>query len=77
MLSKFQKKYINSISLTSLLEALQEACLLFEKERDQWKQERLELLKRLETENQRIEALETEIKQLRDQLALNSQNQIC
>ncbi len=30
MLSKFQKKYINSISSTSLLEALQEACQLFE-----------------------------------------------
>ncbi len=64
MLSKFQKKYINSISSTSLLEALQEACQLFEEERDQWKKERLKLHERLETEN----------KQLRDQLALNSQN---
>ena len=67
MLSKFQKKYINSISSTSLLEALQEACQLFEKEREQWKQKQLELLKR-------IEALEAENKQLRDRLALNSQN---
>ena len=74
MLSKFQKKYINSISSTSLLEALQEACQLFEEERDQWKKERLKLHERLETENKRIEALETENKQLRDQLALNSQN---
>ena len=74
MLSKFQKKYINSISSTSLLEALQEACQLFEEERDQWKKERLKLLERLEIENKRIEALETENKQLRDQLALNSQN---
>ncbi len=39
MLSKFQKKNINSISSTSLLEALQEACQLFEEERDQWKKE--------------------------------------
>ena len=74
MLSKFQKKYINSISSTSLLEVLQEACQLFEEERDQWKKERLKLLERLEIENKRIEALETENKQLRDQLALNSQN---
>ena len=66
MLSKVQK-YIDSISSTPQLEAPQEACQLFEKERDQWKQERLELLKR-------IEALETENKQLRDRLALNSQN---
>ena len=62
MLSKVQK-YIDSISSTPHLEALQvqEACLLSEKEREQWKQERLELLKRievLETENKRIEALE-------------------
>ena len=74
MLSKFQKKYINSISSTSLLEVLQEACQLFEEEREQWKKERLKLLERLEIENKRIEALETENKQLRDQLALNSQN---
>ena len=76
MLSKVQK-YIDSISSTPHIEALQEACQLFEKEREQWKQERLELLKRievLETENKRIEALEAEIKQLRDRLALNSQN---
>ncbi len=76
MLSKVQK-YIDSISSTPQLEALQEACQLFEKEREQWKQERLELLKRievLETENKRIEALEVENKQLRDRLALNSQN---
>ncbi len=78
MLSKVQK-YIDSISSTLQLEALQvqEACLLSEKEGEQWKQERLELLKRievLETENKRIEALEVEIKQLRDRLALNSQN---
>ena len=78
MLSKVQK-YIGSISSTPQLEALQvqEACLLSEKEREQWKQERLELLKRievLETENKRIEALEAENKQLRDRLALNSQN---
>ena len=66
MLSKIQK-YIDSISSTPHLEALQEACQLFEKEREQWKRERLELLKR-------IEALETENKQLRDRLALNSQN---
>ena len=69
MLSKVQK-YIDSISSTPHLEALQEACQLFEKEREQWKQERLELLKRievLETENKRIEVLEAEIKQLRDQ----------
>ena len=66
MLSKVQK-YISSISSTAPLEALQEACQLFEKEREQWKQERLALLKR-------IEALEAENKQLRDQLALNSQN---
>ena len=68
MLSKVQK-YIDSISSTPHLEALQvqEACLLFEKERDQWKQERLGFLKR-------IEALEAENKQLRDRLALNSQN---
>ena len=47
MLSKVQK-YIDSISSTPHLEALQvqEACLLFEKEREQWKQERLELLTR-------------------------------
>ena len=76
MLSKVQK-YIDSISSTPQLEALQEACLLFEKERDQWNQKRLGLLKRieaLETENKRIDALEAEIKQLRDRLALNSQN---
>ncbi len=78
MLSKVQK-YIASISSTPQFEALQvqEACLLSEKEREQWKQERLELLKRievLETENKRIEALEAENKQLRDRLALNSQN---
>ena len=86
MLSKVQK-YIDSISSTPHLEALQEACQLFQKEREQWKQERLELLKRievlktenkrievLETENKRIEVLETENKQLRDRLALNSQN---
>ena len=76
MLSKVQK-YIDSISSTPHIEALQEACQLFEKEREQWKQERLELLKRievLETENKRIEVLEAEIKQLRDRLALNSQN---
>ncbi len=68
MLSKVQK-YIDSISSTPHLEALQvqEACLLFEKERNQWKQERLGFLKR-------IEALEAENKQLRDRLALNSQN---
>ena len=66
MLSKVQK-YIDSISSTPHLEALQEACQLFEKELEQWKQERLELLKR-------IEVLETENKQLRDRLALNSQN---
>ena len=66
MLSKVQK-YIDSISSTPHIEALQEACQLFEKEREQWKQERLELLKR-------IEVLETENKQLRDLLALNSQN---
>ncbi len=65
MLSKIQK-YIDSISSTPHLEALQEACQLFEKEREQWKQERIELLKS-------IEALETENKQLRDRLALNSQ----
>ena len=57
MLSKVQK-YIDSISSTPHIEALQEACQLFEKEREQWKQERLELLKR-------IEVLETENKQLR------------
>ena len=76
MLSKVQK-YIDSISSTPQLEALQEACQLFENEREQWKQERLELLKRtevLKTENKRIEALEAENKQLRDRLALNSQN---
>ena len=56
------------------LEALQEACQLFEKEREQWKRERLKLLEGLEIENKRIEALETENKQLRDQLALNSHN---
>ena len=39
MLSKVQK-YIDSISSTPQLEALQEACQLFEKEREQWKQER-------------------------------------
>ena len=44
MLSKVQK-YIHSISSTAPLEALQEACQLFEKEREQWKQERLALLK--------------------------------
>ena len=43
MLSKVQK-YIDSISSTSHLEAFQEACRLFEKEREQWKQKRLELL---------------------------------
>ena len=42
MLSKVQK-YIHSISSTAPLEALQEACQLFEKEREQWKQERLAL----------------------------------
>ena len=42
MLSKVQK-YIHSISSTAPLEALQEACQLFEKEREQWKQERLVL----------------------------------
>ena len=76
MLLKVQK-YIDSISSTPQLEALQEACLLFEKEREQWKQKRLGFLKRieaLETENRRIEAPEAEIKQLRDQLSLNSQN---
>ena len=76
MLSRVQK-YIDSISSTPQLEALQEACQLFEKEREQWKQERLELLKRIEvlkTENKRIEALEAENKQLRDRLALSSQN---
>ena len=57
----------DSISSTPQLKALQEACLLFEKEREQWKQERLGFLKR-------IEALEAENKQLRDRLALNSQN---
>ena len=66
MLSKVQK-YIDSLSSIPHLEALQEACQLFEKEREQWKQERLAILKR-------IEALEAENKQLRDQLALNSQN---
>ena len=66
MLSTVQK-YIDSLSSIPHLEALQEACQLFEKEREQWKQERLALLKR-------IEALEAENKQLRDQLALNSQN---
>ncbi len=66
MLSKVQK-YIHSISSIPHLEALQEACQLFEEEREPWKQERLEFLKR-------IEALEAENKQLRDQLALNSQN---
>ena len=47
MLSKVQK-YIDSNSSTPHLEALQvqEACLLSEKEGEQWKQERLELLKR-------------------------------
>ena len=59
MLFKVQK-YIHSISSTPHLEALQEACQLFEKEREQWKQERLALLKR-------IEALEEENKQLREQ----------
>ena len=53
MLSKVQK-YIDSLSLTSHLEAFQEACQLFEKERYQWMQERLELLKC-------IEALEVEV----------------
>ena len=43
MLSKVQK-YIHSISSTAHLEALQEACQLFEKEREQWKQERLAFL---------------------------------
>ena len=43
MLSKVQK-YIDSISSTPHLEALQEACQLFEKEQEQWKQKRLELL---------------------------------
>ena len=57
MLSKFQKKNINSISSTSLLEVLQEACQLFEEEREQWKKERLKLLERLEIENKRIEVL--------------------
>ena len=66
MLSKVQK-YIDSISSIPHLKAHQEAFQLFEKEREQWKQERLALLKR-------IEALEAENKQLRDQLALNSQN---
>ena len=66
MLSKVQK-YIDSLSSIPHLEAFQEACQLFEKEREQWKQERLALLKG-------IEALEAENKQLRDQLALNSQN---
>ncbi len=66
MLSTVQK-YIDSLSSIPHLEALQEACQLFEKEREQWKQERLALLKR-------IEALEAVNKQLRDQLALNSQN---
>ena len=64
MLSTVQK-YIDSLSSVSHLEAFQEACQLFEKEREQWKHERLALLKR-------IEALEAENKQLRDQLALNS-----
>ncbi len=73
MLSKVQK-YIDSLSSIPHLEALQEACQLFEEEREQWKQERLKLLERLEIENKRIEALEAENKQLRDQLALNSQN---
>ncbi len=53
MLSKVQK-YIDPLSSTPHLEAFQEACQLFEKERDQWKQERLELLKC-------IEALEVEV----------------
>ena len=42
MLSKVQK-YIDSLSLIPHLEALQEACPLFEKEREPWKQERLAL----------------------------------
>ena len=66
MLSKVQK-YINTISSTTHLEALQEASQLFEKEREQWKQERIALLKG-------FEALEADDKQLRGQLALNSQN---
>ncbi len=53
MLSKVQK-YIDPLSSTPHLEAFQEACQLFEIERDQWKQERLELLKC-------IEALEVEV----------------
>ena len=47
MLSKVQK-YIDSLSSTPHLEALQEACQLFEEEREQWKKERLKLLERLE-----------------------------
>ena len=43
MLSKVQK-YIDSISSTPHFKALQEACQLFEKKREQWKQERLEFL---------------------------------
>ncbi len=42
MLSKV-KKYIDSLSSIPHLEALQEASQLFEKEREPWKQERLEL----------------------------------
>ena len=42
MLSKVQK-YIHSLSSIPHLEALQEASQHFEKEREPWKQERLEL----------------------------------
>ena len=42
MLLKVQK-YIDSLSSTPHLEALQEASRLFEKEREPWKQERLAL----------------------------------
>ena len=42
MLSKVQKN-IDPLSSIPHLEALQEACQLFEKEREQWKQERIAL----------------------------------
>ena len=41
MLSKVQK-YIDSLSSTPHLDDFQEACQHFEKEREPWKQERIE-----------------------------------
>ena len=73
MLSKVQK-YIDSISSTPQLVALQEACQLFEKERKQWKQERLELLKRIEAleaeKKKRGRPKQTKAKNLLDRLIL-------